>query len=266
MGALTGLMVLGVSGCATGYKDFYRAENGMSPDFIAVRRISPPPTTPKLERALPENTQLILPAYAKRGYTMIGQSTFNSGKNESENSAIQQGRDVGADLVLILNPKHTGSVTTSIPITTPTTSTAYTSGTATAYGAGAPVTAYGNSTTTTYGTTTNYIPITVNRTNYAAVYFVKLRTALGIFFRDLNDSERQELQTNKGVFVSVIVDGSPAFDADMLVGDIITTIDGKTATNTLTLTTLLRERVGQNVTIGLIRRGKQLEKSIQLGT
>ena len=118
---------------------------------------------------------MVLDAYAKRGYVQIGNAMFNSGRDEPETAAVHQGQKVGADLVLILNPKYTGSVTSSVPITTPTTNLSYTSGTATAYGSGGTVTAYGNSTTTTYGTTTNYVPITVNRSDYGAVFFVKQR-------------------------------------------------------------------------------------------
>lgn len=265
---VVGFMVLSavmLSGCATGYKDFYKSANDATLKLIALRRSSSPPTTPIVERAQPSTAQSIVDAYSKRGYSMIGSSTFNSGKKESEDVAIQQGRDVGADLVLILNPQYTGSVTTSIPITTPTTSVAHTSGTATAYGAGAPVTAYGNSTTTTHGTETNYIPMTINRLNYGAAFFVKLRFAFGAFTRDLTDVERQDLQSNKGAVIRLIVDNSPAFDADILVGDIVTAIDGISVSNAMGFGTMLQGREGRKVVVSLIRRGQRLEKTIQLG-
>ncbi len=252
-----------VAGCS-GYKQFYRPAQGATPEVIAARRAASPPATPIVERSQPGNSQLILDAYAKRGYVMVGHSTFNSGMPESEDSAVQLGREVGADLVLILNPKYTGSVISTIPITTPTTTKSYSSGSATAYGPGGPVTAYGTGTTTTYGSTTEYVPLTVHRTDYGAVFFVKQRFGLGIFTRDLSDDERQEFQSNKGATVRLVVDGTPAFDADILVGDVIMAVDGRNISSAKALSELLRESAGRLIALSIVRRGQRIEKSVQL--
>jgi len=251
-------------GCASGYKEFYTPTQGVTPELIASTRAGQPSAMPIVERAQPGDPQKIHDAYAKRGYILIGTSSFNSGRSESDDSAILQAQAVGADLVLILNPKYTGSVTSSIPITTPTSSTSYSTGTATAYGSHGPITAYGSGTTTTYGTSTSYIPMTVNRSDYAAGYFVKGRYSLGVSVRDLNDSERQEIQTNKGAIIDVVVDGTPAFNADLLVGDIVTAIDGVSVTNAKSLGEILSERRGKQVTFSLLRKGQRIEKSVQL--
>ena len=251
-------------GCASGYKEFYRPSNGFDPQRVSELRVAPPPAQPLVERARPGNPDDVLNAYAKRVYIMIGNSMFNSGRAESEDAAVLQGKEVGADLILILNPNYTGSVTTSVPITTPTTSTTYSNATATAYGRGGPVTAYGSGTSTTYGTTTNYIPMTVNRVDYGAVYFIKQKFGLGAFFRDLNDSERQELQTNRGAVARLIVDGTPAFNADLLIGDVFTSIDGIPIANSQALSELLRERRGKTVALSIMRKGQSLQKSLQL--
>ncbi len=255
-----------LSGCASGYKEFYRPVNGFDVARIAELRASPPPAQPLVERAQPGNADEILDAYAKRGYVMIGSSMFNSGRAESEDSAVEQGKSVGADLVLILNPKYTGSVTTTVPITTPTTSTTYSTATATAYGRGGPVTAYGTGVSTTHGSTTSYVPITTHRSDYGAVYFIRQKFTLGAFFRDLNDSERQQLQTNRGAVARLIVDGTPAFNADLLVGDVVTAVDGVAVTNTQGLLELLRARSGQTVLFTVVRRGQTIAKTLQLGS
>lgn len=261
---LVGALVLLLSGCVSGYKQFYQPTQGLTPEIVASRRPAPPPPVPAVERAQPTDSQVILDSYGKRGFVMIGHSSFNSGQPESEQSAVEQGKEVGADLVLILNPRYTGSVTSSVPITTPTTTTSYSSGTATAYGSRGPVTAYGSGTTTTYGTTTNYVPMTVHRMDYGAVYFVKQRFGLGVFVRDLNDSERQELQTNRGVAVRLVVDDTPAYNADVLAGDVITAIDNMPVSNAWTFNEALRGRGGQTVTLSLIRRGQPVVKSVRL--
>jgi len=253
-----------LSGCASGYKKFYTPVGGATPEAIAASRVSPPPTVPIIERAQPGDHQAILNAYAKRGFTMIGSSSFNSGQAESEDGAVRQGQDLLADLVLILSPRYTGSVTSAIPITTPSTSTSYSNATATAYGSRGSVTAYGTGTTTTYGTTTNMVPITIQRSDYGAVYFVKRRFNLGAYTRDLTDTERQELQTNKGAVVGLVVDGSPAFNADLLVGDVVLSIDGIAVVNTQGFYSQLGERRGKQIALQLRRRGQTLEKNIVL--
>ena len=261
---LTFAAVLMLSGCASGYTTFYRPAPGATPEVVAAKRAAPPPPMPTIERAQPGDNQVIIDAYAKRGYAMIGNSMFNSGRPETEGAAIRQGQAVGADLVLILNPKYTGTITSSIPITTPTTTTSYSTGTATAYGAGGPVTTYGSGTTTTYGTTTNYVPIAIHRSDFGAVFFVKQKLGLGLFTRDLNDMERQELQTNKGAVVQVVVDETPAFNADLLVGDVIVMVDDVGVSGAKMFNEFLRERTGKMISLGLIRRGQRIEKSVQL--
>jgi hypothetical protein len=267
---LRGAVVIGtaalLAACASGYSQFYRPAQGATPEMIAAHREAPPTGQPIVERAAPPgpDTTALLDAYAKRGYVLIGSSSFNSGRAESEDAAVQQGRHVGADLVLILNPRYTGSTTTAVPLTTPTTTTSYSTGTATAYGPGGVVNAYGSGTTTTYGTTTTMMPLTIHRSDYGAGYFIKRKWSFGALWRDLNDTERQELQSNKGVYVRLVVDNSPAYLADILPGDIIVAVDGSPVLNQQSISDELRARGGQKVTVSLYRRGNRLEKSVQL--
>ena len=290
------ILALILAGCASGYNTFYKPVDGATSEAIAADRTSPPPAMPIIERRARANGPVSLTAYNKRGYVMIGSSIFNSGRNESETSALKQGQSIGADLVVIFNPEYTGSTTSYVPLTLPSTTTSNTSSSATAYGSGGSVsntsgsatangsggsvtangnattntygsgavTAYGNSTTTTYDTKTTYIPITVNRSDYGALFFIKKHFLFGAAFRDLNDTERQELQTNQGVVVQTIVDDSPAFKADVLTGDVIATIDGVTVPNAGGATRMMDERKGKQITLAIARSGQRIEKSIQL--
>lgn len=258
-------LIIMLSGCASGYKKFYKPVPEATPETILTERVAPAPAIPILERAIPGDSNAILAAYAKRGYIMIGNSIFNSGRNEPEASAIKQGKAVGADIVLVLNPQYTGSVTSIVPVTTPTTSTSYTNGSANTYGYGGSATTYINATTTTYGSTTTYVPVTVDRHDYGAVYFVKTRFHLGLITRDLNDTERQSIQTNKGAIVLVVVDNTPAFQADILVGDVVLTIDGVPVPNAEGISQIVRDRKGKKVDITVLRKDKQISKTVQLG-
>jgi hypothetical protein len=257
-------IVMSVAGCANGYRDFYKPAAGADPSQIAAMRLTPPPENPLVERIGHFDQTLFADAYMKRGYAIIGSSFFNSGRNEQDASAMQIGKEIKADLVVIVNPKYTGSVTTSMPIVTPTSSTTYSSGTATAYGSGGYATAYGTGTSTTYGSVTNYVPVTVNRMDYGAVYFVKPKIALGVLTRDLTDDERQTYQTNKGAVVRLVTDGTPAFYADVLVGDRILEIDGNQVANAQMYSQLIKERRGKSINLKIQRKDQIIEKQIQL--
>ena len=259
---LAGLIVA-LGGCASGYQQFYKPVQGATPEIVASLRAGPAPSMPAIERSPPRNGDNgLIDAYIKRSYNAIGYASFTTGRAESEDAAVAQAKTVGADLVLIFDPKYAGSTTTNVLIKLPTTSTSYTSGTATAFGAGGAVTAHGNATTTTYGTSTDIIPFTVNRSNYGAIFFVKRNYRLGLVVRDLNDDERRSLQANKGVVVRLVVDNTPAFDADLLVGDIITSVDGEVVSTTEAFNKLFGDRKGKTVSIKFIRGAQAMEKSV----
>ena len=243
------------------YAKFYRA----SPDAqaIASDRVAPPTGSPRVD-GIAQYDASVGAAYARQGYALIGQSDFTSGLPESEQGAIDQGISVGADLVVLLNPTYQGTVTTSVPITTPSTTTSYTNGTATAFGSGGPVTAFGHETTTTYGTNTTYTPMTVQRSEYSAGYFIKRRNPFGVYLRDLTDSERQVLQTNRGAYIVTVVDNSPAYNSDILPGDVIVSINGQSPSGYAGAFELINANRGRTVDVTIVRAGKMLSKHVSI--
>jgi hypothetical protein len=262
-------ILLMIAGCASiypgnGYEMHYRTADGVTAESIAKHRVAPAPTTPLVERSVGGTPDDILKAYGKRSFQMIGSSMFNSGRNESDSGAIKQAQAIGADLVLILEPSYAGSKTSTVPIFTPSNTTSYTTGSATAYGPAGSVTAYGNATTTTQKNTTTFVPVTVDRYDYGAVYFIKRKLSLGTRTRDLNDIERQELGTNQGVVVFQVVDNTPAFFADILIGDVIAEIDGVAVPNSERYGAMIEERKGLLASFTLIRKGQKIIKNVQL--
>jgi hypothetical protein len=255
---------IGIAGCVSGYKQFYTALPGVTPEVVAERRASPPPENPKLERTAPADQESILAAYAQRGYVMIGSSFFNSGRPESESLAIQQAKGVKADLVLVINPQYTGSVTTAVPFTTPTTNTAQTNTTANIYGTNGNATVNATSTTTSYGSKTTYIPVTQHRTDYGAIYFIKIPFTFGLFVRNLNDTERALLQTNQGVAVLTVVEDTPAFFSDILPNDIILSINKNATSTEDRFSYLVNTYRGQTVEVKVHRNGKSFLKNVTL--
>jgi PDZ domain len=258
--------LLSLAGCASnGYRQFYTEVPGATPEKVAARRAAPPPPTPEFVRLAGPFDDNAQRPFLRKGYEIVGYSSFTSGRQPDEDDALDQGKKVGADLVVLLAPHYVGSVTTSIPLTTPTVNTSYTNGTATVYGSGGSAVAYGNATTTTYGTNTTYVPMTVNRNEYTAVYLVKAKHRFGVRMRDLSDAERRELGTNQGLYVTTVIEGTPAFASDILPGDVIMTIEGSRIEGNDSFTALLSARSGQAVAVTLIRQGKTITKTVALG-
>ncbi|MEZ5509729.1 MAG: PDZ domain-containing protein [Gammaproteobacteria bacterium] len=260
---LLSLVSLALTGCVSGYSQFYKPIEGATPEVISSIRSAPPSTNPKVHHI---STVPDFEHYMRLGYVQIGYSSFNSGRNETEQGAISQAIKVGADLVVIVNPQYTGSVTSQMPLTTPTTTTSYSSGSATAYGSGGTATVYGNATTTTYGSQTTYVPVTVNRYDYGAVYFIKRKFSFGAVFRDLNNEERNSLQTNSGVYITIVVNETPAFYSDILVGDIIVKIDGNPIHGSQAASDIFGTKQGQEIVLSIYRNGQILEKKVKLDT
>jgi serine protease Do len=161
-----------LAGCASGYSTYYRPAQGASAELSAQQRAASP-TEPLVERlALSAEPQQLFEAYEKRGYVLIGSSAFNSDQRESETAAIAQARKVGAELVVIVNPRHTGSTTRSVPLrvqasdrNTPVAS----------FGTGNDVTFREIDRPRTYGTQAVNVAMTVHHTDFGAGYFVKQR-------------------------------------------------------------------------------------------
>ena len=110
---------------------------------------------------------------------MIGASFLNAGVNRVKESQLRaQAERVGAQVVLV-SSQYTHTVTGAIPLTVPTTSTTTSSGSATAYGAGGSVTATGTGTSTTTGSQTVLMPYSVQRADFGAVYFARVKSRLG---------------------------------------------------------------------------------------
>ena len=88
---------------------------------------------------------------------------------------------------------------------------------------------YGTSTTTSPGTfSTQMIPVTVHRYQYEAGVFQENAVhILGVLPQPLPSEIRQQLERNTGVFAWVVRNGSPAFNANILEGDVILKINGE---------------------------------------
>ena len=160
-----------------------------------------------------------------------------------------------------------GSVPFSVP-NAPVVSSVSTSGTVNSYGSGgyATGTYSGNGTVTTPGGSTSYqLPYQFERNDYDATFWVKRDTSkiiLGINPGPLSQTQRHELQRNSGLVVVTVVNGTPAFQANILEGDILIKINDEELIEPSTMAAQVEKYAGRMVTFQILRDGQP--KSVQV--
>jgi len=189
------MVVVMISGCASGYQKFYKSEvDGKTSENIELLQ---PGQEPKVYGT--NNFERDSKALFSKGYIRIGYSSFN-GSFEDEKKVKAQAKRVGAYIVLI-DSKYTNTQSTTSSLFVPNG---------------------------TYGTLA--VPITSHQRRFDqnAIFFAKYtkKLKLGIQIRDLTEAQRIEAERNTGVSIYVVMNNSPAFKANLLPGDIAIEING----------------------------------------
>lgn len=202
-----------------------------------------------------DNTRML-----ENGYLLLGISSFNAGTT-SQNLAIQHAKKIHARTIIVYS-QYTNTLSGSMPLTVPDTQTSYHSGNI--YGSGGGFANYSGS-STTYGTRTTYMPYHVRRYDYYATFWIKAKPAsLGIHFNDLTNELRRKVESNKGVCITVVVKNSPAFNADLLGGDIIQKCNNIDVVHACHFANLIAGNNGKQIELEIFRNGKTIVKQIQL--
>lgn len=250
------IFVLVITGCVNPYEKFYTGK----PDV----RVEPQymPSNEGLKIFSSNDFKQGIRALKRKGYFPFGESAFYANPNVvSEAQLREQASKIGAQVVLV-SQKFSHSVSGAMPLTLPNTTTSYSTGSATAYGPSGPVTAYGSGTTTTYGTQTTYIPFTVNSSDFNAVYFAKGKSRIGFLTAPLDDEARKRIESNAGVLVDIVVEDTPAFEADILPGDILISFNGGTVRSIEHYQELLMSYSGETVELIFNRDGRTVKKVV----
>jgi S1-C subfamily serine protease len=182
-----------------------------------------------------------------------------------ESQLRQQAATIGAQIVLVAS-RYTNTISGAVPLVMPTTSTTTSNGVATISGSGGTATVAGSISSTTQSSRTMMMPYSIARGDFTALYFVRVRTRLGLSVVPLDDSARLRLQTNSGVAVQVVVEGSPAFDADILPGDILLQIGSDRVRSVEHFSELIDRYEGRTVDLVLDRHGRDVRKSVRILT
>lgn len=265
------LATVALAGCANGFEKFYRpdpaAQQVKGKPFMA-----PIPATPSLY-SHSNDVQADAKRMAENGFILIGTSSFSGAANKvHESQALEQAKKVGATVVLVKS-QYQGTVTGTMPFTVPgapQVSTVNTAGTVNAYGSGGYATGNYNatSTITSPGIPTTYqIPYSVVRNEYFASYWAAQdpnKARLGARAAPLPDAMRSELQRNTGVYVPIVMRGTPAFRANVLEGDVIVRIGGEEVIDPSGFDTQLTRFAGSDVVLTVIRNGTSHDISVRL--
>jgi membrane-associated protease RseP (regulator of RpoE activity) len=155
-------------------------------------------------------------------YALIGESNFN-GPIESYDGIKAVCSDNGATLVLVAS-KYAYTQNVHGTMALPDTSTSRTSGSVSSGGY------YGTYQGTTTSTGTSYVPYSydVSRFDQTALYFVRItrKFKLGFAIDNLTSEMRSRLGQNHGAIVRVVYKDTPAFEANLMNGDVIVSVDG----------------------------------------
>jgi hypothetical protein len=236
-----------LTGCTNPYEDFYHPSANLTTAMKAYI-----PSSEPLVIYTTSDFSKDIDALVRRGYFPVGNSSFNANANlVSEGQLRSQANAVHAQVVLV-SSHYTNTVTGAIPLTLPQTSTTYVSG------------SFGSATATTYGTSTTMMPYSIQRSDFGAVYFIKTRQRVGIIAAPLDDAIRKRIGTNSGVLVRIVVDGSPAFVADIFPGDILLSVNSDRVQSPEQYAQLLNQYEGQTATFHLNRDGQPIEKTFRI--
>lgn len=210
--ALLGLaMVAALAGCQSGYSKFYIDEIGGAKALLA-----PPSETEEL-RIFETSGDWHLDrdnAFVD-GYILIGSASFTAA-GVGRDQLANQAEEVGASVVF-RGSEYSSTRSYVAPYTTTQAVTTYHSGSV--YGGGGSGSYSGYS--TSYVPQTTYVPRTVTRYRYRALFFAKMRpSCLGMLPYEPDEATRRQLQVPPSLMIATIRNGSPLAEAGAIEGDI----------------------------------------------
>jgi hypothetical protein len=221
-----------------------------------------------------------------KGYLLVAYSGF-SAEGVALESVKEQARKIGAAVVL-MQSKFTGVETEYRPVTTHTSggiasgfssgslSTSQ-SGTAVATGYGPGGVSSGTGIYSGFGSAyfsgsgftvipgrsqTEFVPFAKRNYDNQITFWRKRKpNTLGAYCDYVPEEMRQKLQRNTGAFVVAVENASPAFVANILIGDVIVAVGGISVDTPADIESLSTQDRGRPVKVKLIRNGQPLETS-----
>jgi membrane-associated protease RseP (regulator of RpoE activity) len=170
------------------------------------------------------------------GFELIGYSAFN-GKEAGEKGVLKEAKRVGATDVIYLE-HYTDTQSAG---------------------------AIGNTSFSRWGAFSFVTPMSVRRYDQMAMYFRKApHEGMGVYPRVLKDEEKEQIGSNKGLFITAVVNGSPAFAADILPGDILLQINGHAVWDAESSKAAIDLAKGKTSDVQLYRSGQLITKQVTI--
>jgi hypothetical protein len=200
------------------------------------------------------------------GYLLLGRSVFRSTEVDLK-LARKVSEEVGASVILV-GRRYATSLTEAVPMSEwipdreiTTTETGVVQG-----GPNAGQIWERETTKVIEGEfRTQYVPQTTEYYDYAATYWAKSKPPIfGVLVAALDDAARQQLQSNRGVSVRAVITRSPAFQSDVLRGDIITRFADVDILDPDQFFDTVVANQGKQVTVELFRNGEKKTITAQL--
>ena len=245
-----------LSSCVNNYEKFYKS-NTIKPstrDYIERLKDGQEPKIIFTTRERFKDESVVLQS---NGYIALGSSTFVGPRDSNpEKHMIDQAKKVGASLVFVFEVKEGVVTSTTTSLQANNISTSY-SGT---YGQplGSALSTY----YTPVSTTSSYEKIH-QEAYFLAKYTKKLK--LGIRTSNLTENLKRELGRNTGALVTVVFNNTPAFNANILKGDIIIAVNGQdvmSASNMANIFDTLVKSGSTSLTLLILRGGKEIELEV----
>lgn len=227
------VIALALVGCANGYRDFYKdaGADTYQLDLLQAGQL------PELVQSRVLNNDM--PRYLAKNFQIIGVSSFN-GKMHSDKDLIEQAKSVGATVVIYGSQFVTTQLISS-PLVLPNGLGGY-----------------------------NMTSISNQQMRYdqSAVFLAKSRKKprVGLLVDELTPAQRKSLGTNMGVRIALVHDDSPAYYANMFMGDVVVNIDGVVIAGYADFSRIMGSLpVGStDIKLGVLRDGKSLDVVINL--
>lgn len=204
----------------------------------------------------------------ENGYILLGRSKFRSSP-VNENEALAEARKIGAEVVMVKHA-YVKSVTRSVPVTQYVPGQVIQTIDQTVVQNGDKPAKIIDHTSTSVSNgefQMSYMEESTDFYDYSATYWAKARPfAFGVHVKELDQQTKVELGTNKGVLVRVVVKGTPAYDADLLGGDVLRSLNNEEITDPDQFFALVKKYEGQKVSVAVYRSGQNLTKEVFIKT
>lgn len=254
------LFILLIAGCANPYAQFYKEI--MPRDVLNSRfMLEDNPTILTGENVENDHLKML-----ENGYDILGASSFNGPmRNNAETEIIFHAKMIKAGIAIVY-VNYSNTISDVMGFNMPTTQRSTTNFSGNVYGSKGFANFIGQSNTTVTGTQTMMMPYTVTRFDHLVTYWVKQKnkSVFGAFLKELPEEIKKQIGSNKGVYVIAVVKSSPAYNADILRGDVIKRIGGIDILDRQSFEKSMQENAGGKTTVYLIRDGKEISKEVFL--